>query len=261
MSDLLTTYQVQELLRVDRTTIYRMVEDGRLPALRIGKQWRFDRGAIERWLAGRAAAPAAPGSEAAPRLGQPAMSGPVRLADILPLACVQLIQDAFADMLELMMVVTDMRGQLVTQPSNPCRYFSVATRNAGGAAACTRTWLQLAANAALEPRFYPSELGLLCTRGLIRLGSELVGMVVLGGIAPELWPPSDEQLAEIAQALQADTAALRAAAADVCQLDRAAQERALRFAQRIADIFSHIAADRGSMVGRLQAIASLTSLG
>ena len=55
MTDLLTTGQVQTLLKVDRTTIYRMVENGRLPGIRVGKQWRFDRAEIERWLA--AAAP------------------------------------------------------------------------------------------------------------------------------------------------------------------------------------------------------------
>jgi excisionase family DNA binding protein len=48
MSDLLTTNQVQDLLHVDRTTIYRLVESGRLPAIRVGKQWRFSRPEIER---------------------------------------------------------------------------------------------------------------------------------------------------------------------------------------------------------------------
>jgi len=38
MSELLTTHQVQDLLKVDRSTIYRMVEAGRLPAVRVGKQ-------------------------------------------------------------------------------------------------------------------------------------------------------------------------------------------------------------------------------
>jgi hypothetical protein len=46
----------------------------------------------------------------------------------------------------------------------------------------------------------------------------------------------------------------------VYRLDKAAQERALRFIQRIADIFSHIANDRNTLCGRLQAIASLTAL-
>ncbi|MGC8782499.1 MAG: hypothetical protein ACP5UQ_16685, partial [Anaerolineae bacterium] len=44
---------------------------------------------------------------------------------------------------------------------------------------------------------------------------------------------------------------------EVYRLDKAAQERALRFVLRIADIFSHIVSDRSALCGRLQAIASL----
>ncbi len=43
MTELLTTRQVQALLHVDRTTIYRMVESGELPRWCVGKQWRFAR--------------------------------------------------------------------------------------------------------------------------------------------------------------------------------------------------------------------------
>jgi hypothetical protein len=103
-------------------------------------------------------------------------------------------------------------------------------------------------------------LGLLCARGLIRSRSELKGMVILGGIAPEPWPPCDEQLAAITHDLGAEPSILRANVNAVHQLDTAQRDKALRFVQRIADIFSHIAEDRGLIYGRLQAIASLTSL-
>ena len=47
---LLTTRQLQDLLQVDRITIYRMLSDGRLQGFKVGGQWRFSRHAIERWL-------------------------------------------------------------------------------------------------------------------------------------------------------------------------------------------------------------------
>jgi excisionase family DNA binding protein len=37
----LTTRQVQNILQVDRITIYRMLQDGRLKGVKIGQQWRF----------------------------------------------------------------------------------------------------------------------------------------------------------------------------------------------------------------------------
>lgn len=50
MDDLLTTRQLQELLQVDRITIYRMLNDGRLQGFKVGGQWRFSRQAVELWL-------------------------------------------------------------------------------------------------------------------------------------------------------------------------------------------------------------------
>jgi excisionase family DNA binding protein len=50
VDDLLTTRRLQELLRVDRITIYRMLNDGRLRGFKVGGQWRFSRRKIEAWL-------------------------------------------------------------------------------------------------------------------------------------------------------------------------------------------------------------------
>ena len=47
MDDLLTTRQVQQLLKVDRITVYRMVQDGRLKGIKIGQQWRFPLSEVE----------------------------------------------------------------------------------------------------------------------------------------------------------------------------------------------------------------------
>jgi excisionase family DNA binding protein len=258
MVDFLTTHDVQDLLQVDRTTIYRMVESGRLPAIRVGKQWRFSRAAIEQWLE-RAKLSVTP----APILSSPVAAAPQvapALREQLPLACVQLIQDGFADILGVMMVITDMQGQPVTQFSNPCGFYTALTKDPAAISQCIRGWQQLAANPAIEPRFSPSEMGLLCARGLIRVGAELKGMLVIGGIAPEVWPPPAEQLECLAGQFGMHVSEVAAHVEAVYRLDKAAQERALRFVQRIADIFSHIANDRNALCGRLQAIASLTAL-
>jgi len=257
MTDLLTTHNVQDLLQVDRTTIYRMVESGRLPAIRVGKQWRFARAEIEQWLADAKPtaklAPVISSSVAAPQLAP-------TLREQLPLACVQLIQDGFADVLGVMMVITDMQGQPVTQFSNPCGFYTALTRDPASIGHCIRGWQQLATNPAIEPKFIPSEMGLLCARGLIRVGSELKGMLVIGGIAPDVWPPPAEQLAALVEQFGLTLPEVAAHVAEVYHLNKAEQERALRFVQRIADIFSHIANDRNALCGRLQAIASLSVL-
>ncbi|MBI2999141.1 MAG: helix-turn-helix domain-containing protein [Deltaproteobacteria bacterium] len=48
--NLLTTEQVARYLKVDKFTVYRLVSQKKLPAFRVGNQWRFKRKMIEAWL-------------------------------------------------------------------------------------------------------------------------------------------------------------------------------------------------------------------
>ncbi len=46
---ILTVSDLSEYLQIHRTTIYRMLKEGRLPAFRVGSDWRFSLEAIEQW--------------------------------------------------------------------------------------------------------------------------------------------------------------------------------------------------------------------
>ena len=48
---LLRLRDVAELLDVCETTVYVMAADGRLPAFKVGRQWRFPAEEIERFIA------------------------------------------------------------------------------------------------------------------------------------------------------------------------------------------------------------------
>jgi excisionase family DNA binding protein len=52
MSDetFLTTDEVLEYLQVNLRTVYRLIKAGKLPAVRVGRQWRFRRSDIDAWL-------------------------------------------------------------------------------------------------------------------------------------------------------------------------------------------------------------------
>ena len=47
---LLSTEQVARYLKVDKLTVYRLVAGKKIPAFRVGNQWRFKRSMIEAWL-------------------------------------------------------------------------------------------------------------------------------------------------------------------------------------------------------------------
>lgn len=47
---MMTTEDVLGYLRVTPGTIYRLIRSGELPAMRIGRQWRFRRADVDEWL-------------------------------------------------------------------------------------------------------------------------------------------------------------------------------------------------------------------
>ncbi len=47
---LLTATEVARYFRLHVMTIYRMIQRRELPAVRVGRQWRFRRSRIDRWL-------------------------------------------------------------------------------------------------------------------------------------------------------------------------------------------------------------------
>jgi excisionase family DNA binding protein len=63
----LTTEEVLEYLQVNLRTVYRLIKAGKIPAVRVGRQWRFRKRDIDAWLDSQrprgdrpAAAPAVP---------------------------------------------------------------------------------------------------------------------------------------------------------------------------------------------------------
>ncbi len=47
---LLTTEQIANYLKIDKFTVYRLVAQKRLPAFKVGNQWRFKKELLEAWL-------------------------------------------------------------------------------------------------------------------------------------------------------------------------------------------------------------------
>ena len=52
----LTTDEVLEYLQINPRTVYRLIRAGKLPAVRVGRQWRFRKQDIDAWLIGTRAA-------------------------------------------------------------------------------------------------------------------------------------------------------------------------------------------------------------
>ena len=52
MAKIMTTREVSEYLKLHEITICKYATEGKIPAIRIGKVWRFDKDFIDRWIKG-----------------------------------------------------------------------------------------------------------------------------------------------------------------------------------------------------------------
>lgn len=71
----LTTEEVLDYLQVNLRTVYRLIKAGKIPAVRVGRQWRFRKTDIDAWLEtqrpGSIRNPAAPPARASAANGRP----------------------------------------------------------------------------------------------------------------------------------------------------------------------------------------------
>ena len=50
VAHLMTIEEVAAYLRLSKDTVYRMAQTGRIPASKVGTQWRFRQGDVDGWL-------------------------------------------------------------------------------------------------------------------------------------------------------------------------------------------------------------------
>ena len=50
MKQVLTLEEAAQYLKIAKPTLYRLLEDGKIPAFKVGNQWRFTKELIDKWL-------------------------------------------------------------------------------------------------------------------------------------------------------------------------------------------------------------------
>jgi len=46
----MTLDELAQYLKVSKSTLYKQVQEGRIPGQKLGKQWRFSKAAVDAWL-------------------------------------------------------------------------------------------------------------------------------------------------------------------------------------------------------------------
>ena len=248
MNDLLTTKQVQDQLQVDRTTIYRMLKDGRLQGVKVGQQWRFPRPEVDALFSGTPAVI----REEMPRLS----------LEILPIHCLQSIQDVSAEAVEVGAIITDTEGQPITEISNSCEFCNLILSTDSGRKACIDSWQKLAEQHEKMPQFSTCHAGFQYARARIEADGASPAMFVAGQFFTSPVEPEvrQVQIQDLANEHGLDAAELTAVDRPQHILDEETQSKISHWLQKLADTFTLISLERADMLDRLQRIANISAI-
>lgn len=249
MTDLYTVRQVQQILKVDRITIYRMLNDGRLKGIKIGQQWRFPHTEIDRLLGVPESTEPIPESE------------PGLIDNTFPTHCIQTIQNLFADISRIGAVVVDLNGDNLTTFSRPCAFCSLMMTSPSGRAACKACWKDTAENA-------PSTSSFTCHAGLNYLAAPIydrgnqIGALITGQFywqAPDRYEET-ERVQQLARTHHIDPAQLQNAALEIQVLPVEKHAQIENWPKSTVEAMHSILNERSGFLDRLKQIANLTQL-
>lgn len=46
----MTIVELSKYLKISRSTLYKLAQEGKVPGQKVGRHWRFHKAAIDRWL-------------------------------------------------------------------------------------------------------------------------------------------------------------------------------------------------------------------
>lgn len=247
MNELLTTRQVQEILKVDRITVYRMLQDGRLKGVKIGQQWRFPQSEVDRLL-GRS-------SDDTELFTAGGDTG-------FPIHCVQTIQDLFSEVSRIPALVVDMDGHELTQPSSPCAFCQALFDSPAGAEACRASWRSFAAGSRSGSQYFTCHAGLQYVGAPLQDNSGQVGLFLVGQFYWQAPDPREEseRIRRLSLTSGIPASTLQAAASSIQVIPPEQHGRVENWPFIAARAVNSILRERVGFIERLRQIANLTQI-
>jgi excisionase family DNA binding protein len=243
MEDFLTTRQTQDILKVDRITIYRMVNDGRLKGNKIGQQWRFPRADVEGLLNGsKSVEDSNDGS--------------------LPVHCLQTIQDLFATVSQYSAVLINPQGSLITKISNPCSLCQLIQNNPSNTEACQASRVDFIRQARNNVKRFTCHAGLQYVGMPVTSGNDPIGLFLVGGYRYAQTENRDLEgmIKHISTASKIPPQQAKTLFETLPVLPDGQEKKLEIWATATAQAFESILQERSTFARRLKKIADLTQL-
>jgi len=248
VTEFLTTKQLQVLLQIDRITVYRMLNDGRLKGVKIGNHWRFPRNEINRLL----------GSESEREETEEIEN---TLADF-PSDCVQKVQEIYAGIIGIGAVSVTLKGEALTDPTFSNPFCKLMLSNPSSRQACQASWRKIALRTTGQPSFQVCHAGLSYARSQIGFNDKPAAWMISGQfyINPEDREKEQERLEQLAVKHDLPLPKLVEAASKIPVLNKSQQSQVQEWTPKVAATIQSILCERADLVGRLERIAELSTI-
>lgn len=246
MGELLTTKQLQDLLKIDRITVYRMLNDGRLKGVKVGNQWRFSQNEIDRLLGED------PGAE----------NTVIESIPDFPSGCLAEVQNIFAGIIGIGAITVSLRGTPLTDPTFSNPFCKLMLSSESGRAACQSSWRKIALRSTGEPNFQICHAGLCYKRSVIQDDNTPAAWLIAGQYylnSPD-HAKERERVEELAKTHNIQVEQLIEASLKIPVLKRHQQEQVQEWTPKVAATFHSILCERSDLMSRLQRIAELSSI-
>ena len=248
MAELLTTKQLQDVLKIDRITVYRMLSDGRLKGVKVGNQWRFPRSEINRLL----------GEETEKQ----EINVPSNNLTDFPSDCIQKVQGIFAGIIGIGAISVTLEGEVLTEPtfSNPfCR---LMLSHPSGRLACQASWRKIAKQTSKQPVFQTCHAGLCYLRSQIEFNDQPAAWMIAGQYYIKSPEPEKEheRLQQLSEKHDIHLAQLSQTISKVPVLNLKQQTQVQEWTPKVAATVQSILCERSDLLGRLERISELSAI-
>lgn len=244
MEKLYTTKQLEELLKVDRITIYRMLSDNRLNGVKVGGQWRFTQSEIDRLL----------GEE------QAAEDVAVETISDFPTCCMRNMQDMFAGIIGIGAVTVTLHGKLLTQPTFSNSFCEMMLASEAGANACKQSWLKIISSP--DDGYQKCHAGLNYRRSAIFSNNTPIAWLIAGQFY--LKPPDkakqEQEFEDLAKSYDIPEEKLLDASQKIPVLTELQKAQVLEWTPKVAENMETLIKERLQILDRFKKISELSSI-
>ena len=223
-----------------------MLREERIKGVKVGSHWRFAKEEVDEML-GRST----PSENKIPEISK----------EILPLHCIQPIQEVFADIAQVASLTTDPNGIPLTQISNHCSFCSLIQSSEKGLQGCLRSWHNLKLKNDGNPKFNKCHAGLNYSGASIKLEGNEAAKLVAGQFYNK--KPSDSVLKKnikmLAKEYDLPEKELLKFAREIPVLDERTKNFIGKWIIKVAKSFERMGRERKELLNKLKNIAEISS--